>query len=289
MAFEQVGIDPHLRDAKFLGGQARQVQHVGKFLVALSVGDSQIGGFAEALPPHQGREVGSGDLHKLPFRQENRRQRLQPRSADEGNRAIRSADALAQGEPALAPGDALGQTLVPIGDADLGKARVHIQEDAPSGPVVFSSPDPQRHRAHHEQIGLGAESQEFLEWRAGRAAIRTIDPTVAQSEWLQAFPDVSSRILKLEGPFVLVQVVNPGTTSAVFEIKDLMAERAEPEKVLETGPGLPAQAGATDRAGKNYFHSELFHNPALCIKLPSTLSAAKYSAAISRAARQCPS
>ena len=60
-----------------------------------------------------------------------------------------------------------------------------------------------------------------------------------------------------------------------------MAQRPETKQVLQARPSLAAQTGAANRASKDDGHS-----PARCIRLPTTLSAAKYSAASSRAARQ---
>ena len=239
MAFQHCGFDPHLRNAKFLGSHSRQFQEAGKFLVALPVGNAIVDGFAEALPAHDGSEMRGLPFRDGPFREKYRRQRFQPWPPDVGNRAIHSADPPPESEASLAPRDALGQPLVTIGDADLGETGVHIQEDPPPRLVVFFSPDPKRHRAHHQQVRLRAEREEAFQRRASRAAVCAINPFLMKPEWLKAFPDVSGRVAEIQRPFLLVPIVNPGTISAVFEVENLVAERPETEEVLETGQACP--------------------------------------------------
>ena len=219
-----------------------------------------------------------------PFGQKNRWQRFQPRPAGRGNRAVCGPEALAQGESSFATGHALGQSLVAVGDADLGEARVHIQENPLPRLVVFRSPDPKRHGPHYEQVGILAERPEFLQGRADGAVVGAIDPLPAKTEPLQAVADVSGRISEVKRPFFLVPIIDPGTIAAIFEVKNLVAKRSKAEQILQGCPGLAAESGTADRASEDDLHS-----PALSIKLPTTFSAVKYSAAISRAARQLPS
>src|SRR6266498_5294496 len=300
VAYQQLRFDAHLREAKFLRRQSRQAQEAGKFLVALPIGSAVVSRFAETLPAHDGGEMRSVCSRERPFRQKNRRQGFQPRAGGGRNRAVRGAEALSESETSLAPDDALEQSLVAIGNADLGKTGVHVQENAPARPVIFLSPDPEWHGTHCQQVGVRAERQKSFQRRAQGAAVRAINPVLLEAERLQAFADVSGRIGEIEGPFRFLPIVNPGTIAAVFELKNLVPEGAETEQVLEAGPGLSAQAGATDRACENALHTNraslvichlLFglYNPALFIRLPTTFSAAKYSTAISRAARQLPS
>jgi hypothetical protein len=70
--------------------------------------------------------------------------------------------------------------------------------------------------------------------------------------------------------------------AALLEVGDLVAEALQPEDVVEVCQDVPrdrAMRLVSLRAG---------YSPALSIRLPTTFSAAKYSAAISRAARQWP-
>src|SRR5439155_5061675 len=82
-----------------------------------------------------------------------------------------------------------------------------------------------------------------------------INPIVTAAEWFETVADVSGRIIQLSRPLLFLPIVNPGGDTAVFEVKDLVAEGAEAEQVLKAGPGLPAQARTTDRAGEDDLHS----------------------------------
>src|SRR6266516_133742 len=223
-------------------------------------------------------------FNEWPFGQVNRRQCFQPRPADGRRRAVRCSDSLAEREAPLASRNAFGQPAIAVGDADLSEAGVNVDARAPARLVVFLAPDPERGCAQDEQVSQGAEFEEFSERCANGPFVRPINPIVAAAECFEAVAHVSRRIIQLGRPRLFLPMVNPGGNAAVFEVEHVVAERAEAEQILKAGPGLPAQARTTDGAGEDDLH-----NPARCIKLPTTFSAAKYSAAISRAARQLPS
>src|SRR5207344_485085 len=108
-----------------------------------------------------------------------------------------------------------------------------------------------------------------------------VNPAVAETKRFETRMNVGGGIVEFVCPVFLLPDVNPRRTPTVFQIKDLVPQRAETEQILQARPCLPAEAGAPDGACDDDSHS-----PARTMRLPTTFSAAKCSAAMSRAARQ---
>ena len=60
---------------------------------------------------------------------------------------------------------------------------------------------------------------------------------------LQAGVDISSGIIEFMRPFLLFPNVNPGRAATIFQVEDLMAQRAQTEQVLQDCPCLSTQTG----------------------------------------------
>src|SRR6266545_5336202 len=98
VAGEHLRLGPHLGDAELLRRQARKIEELLEFLVALSVGNSPVRHLFEALPTHDRREKSRLPRRPWPLRQKNRRHRFQPRPAGLGDRAVRGSETLAVSE-----------------------------------------------------------------------------------------------------------------------------------------------------------------------------------------------
>src|SRR5262249_46760516 len=105
MAFEEAWLGPHLGDAEFLRGNFGKVEKLGKFQIALAVGNTLVSHFLEPLPTHHRSKAIRRSVDDRPFGKENRWDGFQPWAARLGNGAIRRANALAEGEAAIGFGD----------------------------------------------------------------------------------------------------------------------------------------------------------------------------------------
>ena len=173
---------------------------------------------------------------------------FQPWTSGKRDCAIGQTNSLPKRKSALGASNALDPAFVAICESDLGEAGVHIDKCAPSRPLILFSPIPERHCPHDEEVGSRTDLLKFFQGHPKRSIVIPIDPVFSKAERLQAGVDVSSGIIQLMGPFLLFPDVNPGRTSAIFQVEDFVAKCAQTKQVLQNCPGLAAQTGQTDGA-----------------------------------------
>ncbi len=190
-----------------------------------------------------------GVRRRVPVVDRDRLPGLVPGEIADRNRRRGRADVRTEREQAIEPPEELHVPGLRFGDGELRERRIGVDEDLARDRRVLVAPEPRTAGEVDEEIRTPRVASDLVS-RAPVIAAVVVDeaPAVTEPVRRERAVDVVGAVARIDRARVLNGVVD--AFAGIFDVEDLVAERAQTEQVHQRAPSHAAEGISRNDAGE---------------------------------------